>query len=65
MEKVNIGVIGVGRIGKLHAGNLKYQISGAKVVAVADIFEESARQVASQLEIPVTEKDYRVLLENK
>jgi len=36
MEKVNIGVIGVGRIGKLHAGNLKYQISGAKVVAVAD-----------------------------
>lgn len=65
MEKVNIGVIGVGRIGRLHARNLKYQVPGAKVLAVADIFEKSAREVASQLEIPIAEKDYRVLLENK
>ncbi len=65
MEKVNIGVIGVGRIGRLHARNLKYQVPGTKVLAVADIFEESAREVASQLEIPIAEKDYRTLLENK
>lgn len=65
MEKVNIGVIGVGRIGKLHTRNLKYQVTGTKVLAVADIFEKSAREVASQLEIPIAEKDYRVLLENK
>lgn len=65
MEKVNIGVIGVGRIGKLHVRNLKYQVPGTKVLAVADIFEKSAREVASQLEIPIAEKDYRVLLENK
>jgi len=64
MEKVNIGVIGVGRIGRLHAHNLKYQVPGTKVLAVADIFEKSAREVASQLEIPIAEKDYRVLLEN-
>ena len=64
MEKVNIGVIGVGRIGRLHARNLKYQVPGTKVLAVADIFEKSAREVASQLEIPIAEKDYRVLLEN-
>jgi myo-inositol 2-dehydrogenase/D-chiro-inositol 1-dehydrogenase len=65
MEKVNVGVIGIGRIGGLHARNLKYQIPGIKVLAVADIFEKSAREVASQLEIPIAEKDYRVLLENK
>lgn len=65
MEKVNIGVIGVGRIGKLHAGNLKYQVPGVKVLAVADIFEKSAQEVASQLEIPIAEKNYRILLENK
>jgi len=64
MEKVNIGVIGVGRIGRLHTRNLKYQIPGTMVLAVADIFEKSAREVASQLEIPIAEKDYRVLLEN-
>jgi len=65
MEKVNIGIIGVGRIGKLHARNLKYQIPGSKVLAVADIFEKSARETASQLEISIAEKDYRVLLENR
>ncbi|MBE3126890.1 MAG: inositol 2-dehydrogenase, partial [Candidatus Atribacteria bacterium] len=57
--------IGVGRIGRLHARNLKYQIPGSKVLAVADIFEKSARETASQLEISIAEKDYRVLLENK
>jgi len=64
MEKINIGIIGVGRIGRLHVRNLKYQIPGSKVLAVADICEKSAREVASQLEIPIAEKDYRVLLEN-
>jgi myo-inositol 2-dehydrogenase/D-chiro-inositol 1-dehydrogenase len=65
MEKVNVGVIGVGRIGRLHARNLKYQVPGARLLAVADVFEKSAREVASQLEIPIAEKDYRALLENK
>jgi myo-inositol 2-dehydrogenase/D-chiro-inositol 1-dehydrogenase len=65
MEKVNVGLIGVGRIGRLHARNLKYQVPGTRLLAVADIFEKSAREVASQLEIPIAEKDYRALLENK
>jgi myo-inositol 2-dehydrogenase / D-chiro-inositol 1-dehydrogenase len=65
MEKVNAGVIGVGRIGRLHARNLKYQVPGTRLLAVADVFEKSAREVASQLEIPIAEKDYRALLENK
>ncbi|HER23554.1 MAG TPA: inositol 2-dehydrogenase [Candidatus Atribacteria bacterium] len=65
MEKVNVGIIGVGRIGRLHARNLKYQISGSKVLAIADVFEKSAREVAAQLEVPIVEKDYRVLLNNK
>ncbi len=65
MEKVNVGVIGVGRIGRLHARNLKYQVPGTRLLAVADVFEKSAREIASQLEIPIAEKDYRALLENK
>ena len=64
MEKVNVGLIGVGRIGRLHARNLKYQVPGTRLLAVADIFEESARETASQLEIPIAEKDYRILLDN-
>jgi myo-inositol 2-dehydrogenase/D-chiro-inositol 1-dehydrogenase len=65
MENVNIGVIGVGRIGSMHARNLKYQVPGLNVLGVADVFEKAAQKVANELAIPIAEKDYRVLLENK
>ena len=64
MEKVNIGLIGAGRIGRLHAMNLKYQVPGTRLLAVADVMEKNAREIASQLEIPVVAKDYRSLLHN-
>jgi len=65
MRKVNVGIIGVGRIGSMHARNLKYQFSGVSVLGVADIFEETAQKVAKELAIPIAEKDYHLLLENK
>lgn len=36
MESLNLGIIGLGRIGKVHAENLVYRIQGVKVAAVAD-----------------------------
>ena len=36
MNEVRIGVLGLGRIGKLHATNLAHSVPGAKLVAVAD-----------------------------
>ncbi len=36
-KTVKIGVIGTGRIGKLHSDNLVNFVSGAKVVAIADV----------------------------
>ena len=38
MTKIlRIGVIGAGRIGKIHAENLATRIPGAEVVAIADV----------------------------
>jgi myo-inositol 2-dehydrogenase/D-chiro-inositol 1-dehydrogenase len=34
---VNVGIIGAGRIGKLHAENIAYSIPHAKLVAIADV----------------------------
>jgi len=65
MRKVNIGVIGVGRIGRMHTRNLKYQVSGVNVLGVADVLEKAAQRIAKDLEIPIAEKDYHCLLENK
>jgi myo-inositol 2-dehydrogenase/D-chiro-inositol 1-dehydrogenase len=46
---LRIGVIGVGRIGRMHAELLARQVPGASVTCVNDAREESARAVAGEL----------------
>jgi myo-inositol 2-dehydrogenase/D-chiro-inositol 1-dehydrogenase len=65
MRKANIGVIGAGRIGRIHARNLKFQIPGARIIAIADVIIEAAQKLSDELEIPVYEEDYRRLLRNE
>jgi len=45
---INIGLIGAGRIGRIHADTLKARVPNARVLAIADIFAESARSAAEQ-----------------
>jgi len=59
---INVGVIGAGRIGKVHAETVTYRIPEARVIAVADIVEEAARRLAEQLHIPQATRDYREIL---
>jgi myo-inositol 2-dehydrogenase/D-chiro-inositol 1-dehydrogenase len=49
-----IAVIGVGRIGSMHAELLARRIDGAEVACVADAHEETARAVGAELGVPVT-----------
>jgi scyllo-inositol 2-dehydrogenase (NAD+) len=51
MPKLGVGVLGVGEMGKRHAENLRRLVSEARLVAVADVAAERARQVADELEI--------------
>ena len=37
-EKINVGIIGAGRIGKLHAENIASFLSHVNIVSIADIF---------------------------
>ncbi len=43
---IKIGIIGAGRIGRLHADTLTTRVPGAQVLAIADIFAESAKSAA-------------------
>jgi myo-inositol 2-dehydrogenase/D-chiro-inositol 1-dehydrogenase len=61
-RQVNVGVIGAGRIGRVHAENLAYRIPEAKVVAIADIFIEAAQQAADDYGIPVAYEDHSAIL---
>lgn len=46
---VRMGIIGVGRIGRMHTGLLHREVPGATVVAVADAVAETATRVAGEL----------------
>jgi myo-inositol 2-dehydrogenase/D-chiro-inositol 1-dehydrogenase len=59
---VRVGVIGAGRIGKIHAGNLATRIPGARVTTIADIKPDVAKATADKLGIPRVTADYRDIL---
>lgn len=61
-NNLRFGVIGAGRIGKIHAENLATRIPGAEVAAIADVNLESAQELASRLHIPSALDDYHALL---
>lgn len=52
MEKLNIGIIGAGRIGKVHAETLAFREPEARACAIADLKREAAEQVAARCGIP-------------
>jgi len=51
LHKVGVGVVGLGRIGRLHAEILKLKVSNAELVAVSDVIESIARSVGERLSV--------------
>lgn len=64
MKKLNVGIIGAGRIGQVHAKSITYHIPQAKIVAISDIYYEGAQKVAESLGIPNAYEDYHEILNN-
>jgi myo-inositol 2-dehydrogenase / D-chiro-inositol 1-dehydrogenase len=50
---VRVGVIGVGRIGRMHAELLARQVAGASVAMVHDAFADAAEGAGDELGVPV------------
>ncbi len=61
-RKVNIAVIGTGRMGSVHVANLVRHIPQANLAAICDIRLEVAQAVAQDLGIPRVEQNYHELL---
>jgi myo-inositol 2-dehydrogenase/D-chiro-inositol 1-dehydrogenase len=58
MEKLNLGVIGTGRIGKVHIATLVQSVPKANVVAIADINLSGANELAKTFGIKSVFKNY-------
>jgi predicted dehydrogenase len=66
MDKcVGLGVIGVGRIGRLHAANLVSLGRRATLIGIADLNIKVAKRLASALRVEHVCGDYSRLLEHK
>lgn len=62
--KIGVGVIGTGRIGKLHIEHLSQNIPDAELIAICSLDTETAKIFAEQFNIPKATSDYRTLLDD-
>ncbi len=65
IKKLNIGIIGFGRIGQLHAQNIRRSIPEISISAVSDPFIEKSQAILENLEIPNSYLDYEELIAQK
>jgi myo-inositol 2-dehydrogenase / D-chiro-inositol 1-dehydrogenase len=66
VKKLNVGIIGAGRIGKVHAETIAFRVPEAAAVAIADVNLEAARQTAERCGIPhVFQKSDDILADPK
>ena len=61
---LRIGVIGAGRIGKLHSNNLATRVPNAELAAISDVYEPAAKELAEKLGVPNYYNDYHKILED-
>ncbi|HEY1493789.1 MAG TPA: inositol 2-dehydrogenase [Candidatus Solibacter sp.] len=52
-RQLNVGIIGAGRIGKVHAETLAFRLPEARTLAIADVNREAAQAVAARCGIPI------------
>ena len=64
-EMIKIGIIGAGRIGKVHLQSITYHVKNACVKAVADPFmNEETEKFIRDLGVQKVCKDYKEILED-
>jgi inositol 2-dehydrogenase len=52
MKRLNVGLIGVGRLGRVYARDLASRITETRLVAVADPLVSIAKEVAEEFDVP-------------
>lgn len=61
-KKIKVGIIGAGRIGKLHAENIAKNIQYVEIKAISDLYADKVKDWASGLGINNVCSDYREIL---
>ncbi len=62
MKKFKVGIIGAGRIGRVHAQSITYHVANAEVKAMSDVRLEGVKEFADNLGIKEIYSDYKQIL---
>ncbi len=65
MNKVKVGIVGLGRLGRQHAENLAFRIPNCELSAVCSVIPEEVEQVQKDWDIPYAYMNYDEMLKNK
>lgn len=61
---LQFGIIGAGRIGRVHAASLAHRVTGARLAAITDLYMEAAQQAAVDFDIPRVYADPQEMLQD-
>ena len=63
-KKISVGIIGIGRIGKIHLKNLFYHFKSIKIEAISDT-NEKLKKLCKKYNIGKFYKSYQDLIKDK
>ena len=59
MKEVKVGIVGLGRLGSVHAENLTFKIPGCKLVAACSLVEKELEWAKDSLKVEFVTTDYK------
>lgn len=65
MEKVKLGIVGLGRLGREHAANINYNIINAELTAICSAVQEEVDQVMKEMSPAYGTTDYMELFNDR
>ena len=65
MKRLNVGVIGLGRLGRVYVRDLAGRIPETRVVAVADPIGNLAKEIAAEFDVPKSYTDPLAMIDDK
>ena len=63
--RLNVGLIGLGRLGKVYARDLSSRLANTRLTAVADVDAAAAKEVAATFDVPHSYTDPREMLADR
>ena len=65
MSNINVGIIGLGRLGHRHAEHLKNKITGVNLISACALDDDQLLWVRKELGVPKVYKDYKKMIDEE